>query len=431
MKRHQIINSLIARNGFKTYLEIGLDEGNFLNDEKVLCQSKESVDPMEGSRATHNVTSDEFFSWNTKKFDVIFIDGLHHSEQVIRDIDNALNSITENGIIVVHDCNPTTEAMQKVPRIQGEWTGDVWRAFCNFRIRPDLFMCVIDTDYGCGIITRGSQKPLYVNPNVSWNDFVIRRKEFLNLVPAKDFETINTRIFYSRRQDSTAISVCIPTFEQYGFGVPHLTGLLESLLTQKAKFEVVISDNSKDEKIYNLAMRYVPQLDIRYFKNEKIGISHNTNNAIDKARYEKIKPMYMDDVFVKEDALQKFSDALDESFWAACHTHRMTGNGQLTTIKKAYWRDEIIKGTNSIGMPSAIAFRQTDIRFDPNLKTLLDCEFYWLLREKHGEPLYIDKPLIGGRYHANSTSHKQGDHSQKEFEYLQKKHPQIKTTFVK
>lgn len=429
MKRHQIINSLIERNEFKTYLEIGLDEGNFQNDEKIRCQSKESVDPMEGSRATHNVTSDEFFATNTKKFDLIFIDGLHHSDQVIRDIDNALNSLTENGIIVVHDCNPTTEAMQKVPRIQGEWTGDVWRAFCSFRIRPDLFMCVIDTDYGCGIITRGYQKPLYINPNVSWNDFVINRKGYLNLIPSAHFETINTRIFYSRRSDSSAISVCIPTFEQYGFGIPHLTALLDSLLNQKAKFEVVISDNSKDENIYNLATNY-SALDIRYFKNETIGISHNTNNAIDKARYEKIKPMYMDDVLVKDDALQKFSEALDESPWAVCDTHRMTGNGQLTTVKKAYWRDEIIKGTNTIGMPSCVGFRRTPHRFDPNLKTLLDCEFYWLLKEEYGEPKYIGKPLIGGRYHSNSTSHKQGDFTKKEYEYLREKHPKIKSIFV-
>ena len=69
--------------------------------------------------------------------------------QVIKDIENALKALTEKGTIVVHDCNPTSEAMQAVPRIQGEWTGDVWKAWQYIRAKYDnLSMCVLDTDYG-------------------------------------------------------------------------------------------------------------------------------------------------------------------------------------------------------------------------------------------------------------------------------------------
>ena len=46
---------------------------------------KISVDPEKNSEhLTHEMTSDEFFEQNTDKFDVIFIDGLHHSDRSIR-----------------------------------------------------------------------------------------------------------------------------------------------------------------------------------------------------------------------------------------------------------------------------------------------------------------------------------------------------------
>jgi len=40
----------------------------------------------------HQMASDAFFAANTSKFDLIFIDGLHTSDQVIKDIFNALAS---------------------------------------------------------------------------------------------------------------------------------------------------------------------------------------------------------------------------------------------------------------------------------------------------------------------------------------------------
>ncbi len=60
----------------------------------------------------HQMTSDAFFATNTSKFDLIFIDGLHTSDQVIKDIFNALAALAKNGVIAVHDCNPMTEEAQ-------------------------------------------------------------------------------------------------------------------------------------------------------------------------------------------------------------------------------------------------------------------------------------------------------------------------------
>ncbi|HVA47661.1 MAG TPA: class I SAM-dependent methyltransferase [Pirellulales bacterium] len=49
-------------------------------------------------------------------FDLVFIDGWLEHEQVYRDVTNSLEVLTANGTIVLHDCNPTTEAMQRVPQ---------------------------------------------------------------------------------------------------------------------------------------------------------------------------------------------------------------------------------------------------------------------------------------------------------------------------
>ena len=62
------------------------------------------------------MTSDEFFEQNKEKFDIVFIDGLHHSEQVYKDILNSLNILNEDGTIICHDMNPTEEFRQIVPR---------------------------------------------------------------------------------------------------------------------------------------------------------------------------------------------------------------------------------------------------------------------------------------------------------------------------
>ena len=82
MKRTDIINKLIQTNNYENYLEVGLDDGINFNNIKI--KNKVSVDPAEGiyskSLPTHKMTSDEFFNKNKNKFDIVFIDGLHHGD---------------------------------------------------------------------------------------------------------------------------------------------------------------------------------------------------------------------------------------------------------------------------------------------------------------------------------------------------------------
>ncbi len=179
-----LINYLIDRYRFKSYLEIGCEKDLCFN--VVRAEHKVGVDPIEGG--THRMTSDEFFSTNTETFDIIFIDGLHWSEQVFRDITNSLKSLNQGGIIVVHDCNPPEEIYNLYPRPleQKEWNGDVWKAFISFRQDPDLDMVTGNFDWGCGVIRvlpNTDQLVLEKSPfQLTYDDFERNRKTWLRLL---------------------------------------------------------------------------------------------------------------------------------------------------------------------------------------------------------------------------------------------------------
>ena len=52
----------------------------------------------------------------------------------------------------MHDCLPSTIESQLVPRISGNWNGDVWKAFLKQRKDPDLDCYTILADEGIGVI---------------------------------------------------------------------------------------------------------------------------------------------------------------------------------------------------------------------------------------------------------------------------------------
>ena len=192
MTRTELINGLISKYGFKTYLEIGVNTPSQpgYNWVGVNIPVKHGVDPNVDT--TYKMTSDEFFeSHINQKYDIIFIDGLHLFEQVYLDIINSLNNLEDGGIIVVHDCNPITEITQRRERASDSWHGDVWKAMVKLRIEnPDIDICTVDTDEGCGIIKKGSQTLLKVSEGTNIDEYSFlenNRKEALNLISVNEF----------------------------------------------------------------------------------------------------------------------------------------------------------------------------------------------------------------------------------------------------
>jgi hypothetical protein len=149
MTRIELINSLIKRNGYTTYLEIGVNtpaQPGFSHDS-IEIETKHGVDPAVDT--TFRMTSDDFFAQNKNTYDIVFVDGLHIFEQAHRDIEHALLVLNEGGIIVVHDCNPIREITQRRERASSVWHGDVWKAILKLRMeRRDIKLYTVRTDEG-------------------------------------------------------------------------------------------------------------------------------------------------------------------------------------------------------------------------------------------------------------------------------------------
>ena len=156
ISRTEIINYLINKYSYKTYLEIGVRDPK-TNFDKIKINYKDGVEPnwldapISGNQYIQE--SDDYFSSldKTIKYDLIFIDGLHLEHQVDKDIKNSLNHLSENGVIIIHDCNPITELRQREEyEINGEypnWNGTTWKSWVKLRCtRLDLNMYVINVN---------------------------------------------------------------------------------------------------------------------------------------------------------------------------------------------------------------------------------------------------------------------------------------------
>lgn len=190
MKRYDLINFLIEKFKYKTYLEIGLDAGECFRN--IRCETKISVDPAEGKYAhanpTHRMTSDNFFKNNLQKFDMIFIDGLHQAYQVEKDIQNSVQSLSENGTIVLHDANPETELCQLIPRQSEYWLGDTWKAIVKYRSTNSNPGCkvlrLMPNEEDCGIIKHNinSEFKLTLPDELTYSWLEKNRNEAIGLV---------------------------------------------------------------------------------------------------------------------------------------------------------------------------------------------------------------------------------------------------------
>ncbi len=198
MNRTDVINGLVKKYNYTSYLEIGVKnpKNNF---DAILIEDKDGVDPewrrppISGNKFV--MTSDDFFNQidKDKRYDLVFVDGLHHSEQIDKDTTNSLKHLNSNGTIVVHDCNPTTQTVQARPRTSSRWTGDGWKSVLKLRcFRNDLSIFVVDVDFGCGVIRKGKQELYKIDGDIEeylkWKYFSRNRKQILNLISVEEYK---------------------------------------------------------------------------------------------------------------------------------------------------------------------------------------------------------------------------------------------------
>jgi hypothetical protein len=204
------------------YLEIGVSRG--VAFRRISADEKIAVDPafklsarsrrLAGAkaRATHyfEMTSDAFFASETAfleqhGIDVALIDGLHTYGQVVRDVENTLRYLRDDGVIVLHDCNPALALIGRPAASHADflaqrkerllviavWSGDVWKAIVNLRsTRPDLRVAVLKCDLGVGVVRKGlPESRLAYSPAqieaLKYADLRADRERLLNLKPPR------------------------------------------------------------------------------------------------------------------------------------------------------------------------------------------------------------------------------------------------------
>jgi SAM-dependent methyltransferase len=211
-RRAPIIQEAIQRLGAAAYLEIGVNRGD--NFARIDVLHKSGVDPIppadkvlrevERGALYFAMTSDEFFGNQerllaTRGIDVALVDGLHTYRQSLADVENCLRWLNPGGIIFMHDCCPSSAAMATPAETAAEleryraahprcaWTGDVWKTIVRLRsTRPDLRACVLDCDFGIGVVFPGRTEGLLdFTPEqietMSYGDLAADRRRLLGL----------------------------------------------------------------------------------------------------------------------------------------------------------------------------------------------------------------------------------------------------------
>jgi len=137
------------------------------------------------------------------KVDICLVDGFHTYDCTTRDLTYAYEILADGGVLVVHDCSPTNEALASPTFVPGQWCGVAYRGYLDFVLtRDDFDYCTVDVDFGCGIILKNRSMDLVgpVEPKViaEWFDvhnddqlafrfFSKNRAKLLRLISGKKF----------------------------------------------------------------------------------------------------------------------------------------------------------------------------------------------------------------------------------------------------
>jgi glycosyltransferase involved in cell wall biosynthesis len=202
----------------------------------------------------------------------------------------------------------------------------------------------------------------------------------------------------------TKISVCIPAYKNAAF----LKRSLDALVSQTFKaVEVILSDDSPDDSVLQIAEEYKPRLNIIYIKNNPAkGTPANWNFTMQQASGKYIKLIHDDDWLAADDALQLYYDCLEANpsidfcFSAFYNVNLGTGKKEpvfCSTPDLLLLRKNPLNlfKKNFIGPPSGVFQRNNGhILYDEHLKWLVDFEGYIRFLGKKSNFIYLNKCLV-------------------------------------
>jgi len=127
----------------------------------------------------HRILEDVLRSKN-KKFDLICVDPFHEYNDSLCDLTLLSSYLTDGGVMVCHDCFPSSKSMAAPIYQPLGWNGETYVAFIEFAYHnAELFYGLLKIDTGIGIISKLRIKGLH-------NQFNKDKQEHLLLLHRED-----------------------------------------------------------------------------------------------------------------------------------------------------------------------------------------------------------------------------------------------------
>lgn len=210
------------------------------------------------------------------------------------------------------------------------------------------------------------------------------------------------------------ISICIPAYHSG----EKLDRLLSSIQAQTfTNYEIIVSDDSRDNSIELLIQEKYQHLPVRYYHNEQaLGTPANWNHAVEKTTGDWIKIMHHDDWFRHDYSLQRFADTVNE-------------NPDAAFIFSAFRNVYLDKGTTEeffcskyeifllhigylnlfktfIGNPSCtlVSSKCKPYSYDKKFKWLIDFDFYTSLFKTGIKFAYLDEAIVDVGMHSGQVT---------------------------
>ncbi len=200
------------------------------------------------------------------------------------------------------------------------------------------------------------------------------------------------------------VSICIPAYKQVEF-------LRETLRSVEAQdftdYEIIVTDDSPDESVYELLSEFSFGQKLRYERNSPaLGSPQNWNKALRLAQGDYIKILHHDDHFIRRDALGLFVKLLDSNpdadfgFCATLVNHVDSGIKRIhcaTTQQLDALKNDpasLFLG-NCIGAPSTTICRRTaSLEYDTRMKWLVDVDYYFRMLSQNNVFAFTSEALI-------------------------------------
>jgi glycosyltransferase involved in cell wall biosynthesis len=227
------------------------------------------------------------------------------------------------------------------------------------------------------------------------------------------------------------LTFAISLHDRGKIGNTFIRELLESINNQLYKnFEVVISDSSNRSDYSKTIASFENSLNIKHLSSGYSHISDNINFAIKNSKGQYIKIMFSDDLVLSR-FLTTYLLLIYKIFkkkWVLFSSYDFKRDENvyfgIVNGRKPKWNDKLLYGINTISSPSVMSFVNFENNlFDNNLNLLMDCEFYFRLKEKYGNPYYSHRFYIGNRIHSEQWQNTISQKSRKiEMEYVRDIH---------